>query len=162
MILIGVGANLPGANAHPLESVHQLIDRLPDYGLRLLKSSPFYETPPLGPPGQPPYINAVMRVQACLSPHALIRRLHQIEADFGRTRRIKWGPRTLDLDLLDWHGHVLNGRLVLPHRGIEKRGFVLYPLRDVAPTWHHPETGRSVARLLRDLPVSERLKMRKL
>ena len=72
------------------------------------------------------------------------------------------GARTLDLDVLDWHGHMIQGRLNLPHHELTKRGFVLRPLMDVAPEWRDPKSGKSVSALWNGLSVTERLKIVKI
>lgn len=162
MILVGMGSNLPGFAGSPVETVRSSLSVMNSRGLKVLSCSDLYETPPVGPPGQANYVNAVVRVAGVLSPHGLLDRLRAVEDLFGRQRTVKWGARTLDLDLLDWHGQRINGRLNLPHPGLSGRGFVLRPLIDVAPEWRHPETGRSAAVLWRRLPVAERLKIVKL
>ena len=76
---------------------------------------------------------------------------------FGRQRRVKWGARSLDLDLLDWHGRLMMKRPKLPHPGIGGRAFVLLPLHDVAPGWRHPLTGRSPREMLAKLNMRDKV-----
>lgn len=133
--LIGVGSNL-GDRAAYLRSAAKRIAASP--GLVLEARSRIYETPPLGPP-QPAYLNAALRVAAEPDPEALLDILHGIERDHGRARRERWGPRTLDLDILfglDASGSSLviaTHRLEVPHPGLRARAFALAPLLDVAP-----------------------------
>lgn len=95
--------------------------------------SPVYETPPVGPP-QPSYLNAAFRLETDLGPEALLERLLDIEAMLGRVREVRWGPRTLDLDLLFIDGvEVRSPRLTVPHPRLHERAFALAPLLDVAP-----------------------------
>lgn len=130
--------------------------------MRVRAVSDFYETAAVGRAGQPPYVNAVARVETAMPPEALLRRLKQIERAAGRRGGSPWGPRTLDLDILDYKGRILNwhggrpgfaraGRrpLVLPHPWIEKRPFVLRPLLDVAPGWRHPVSRKPAQELWR-------------
>ena len=162
MILLGIGSNLSGRVGTPIETVKESLTALQANGVKILACSGFYNTLPFGPPGQDDYVNLVVRVSSVLTPHGLLDRLQLIESQFGRQRSVKWGARTLDLDMLDWHGHQMQGRLNLPHPELTKRGFVLRPLMDVAPEWRDPKTGKSVCVLWNSLGISERLKIAKL
>lgn len=129
---IGLGANLEDPRRQ-VEAAIGAIARLPQS--RLLAASPCYRTAPLGPLGQPDYINAVVRIRTALAPDALLAALQGIEQRHGRLRDgPRWGPRTLDLDLL-LHGErvIRTGSLTLPHPAMHQRAFVLVPLADVAP-----------------------------
>lgn len=99
-----------------------------------------------GPSGQPPFVNAVLSIAAepwLGAEERLLALLLETEADLGRERRIRWGPRIIDLDLLAVAGVVrLTRDPLLPHPRIEERAFVLAPLLDVAPDWRHPLSGR--------------------
>ena len=148
MILIGLGSNLAGAWGSPRETVEGALAALDRDGVRLIAASALIETLPLGPQDQPHYVNAAARVETRLEPDALMRRLHAIEREAGRERRRRWGPRTLDLDLLDYHGIVAAGPPILPHPGIAERDFVLAPIMEIAPRWRHPVLGET-ARTLR-------------
>jgi 7,8-dihydro-6-hydroxymethylpterin-pyrophosphokinase len=77
-----------------------------------------------------------------------MRRLHALEQAAGRRRRERWGPRTLDLDLLDYHGLLRRHHLRLPHPGIAERDFVLVPIAEIAPRWRHPLSRKSAAAML--------------
>ena len=110
-------------------------------GLEILASSRVFETAPVGPPPQGPYLNAVLRVCTVRSPRALLDRMLEIESLCGRDRReeTRWGPRNLDLDLLlysDWC--IDEAGLELPHPRMHERSFVLEPLCDLAPDEQHP------------------------
>jgi 2-amino-4-hydroxy-6-hydroxymethyldihydropteridine diphosphokinase len=107
-------------------------------------------------PNAPPFVNAVARVETELEPDALMRLLHRIEHMFGRARGAPNAPRTLDLDLLDYHGRVDAGPPQLPHPRMDGRGFVLLPLADIAPYWRHPVSGQSIAELVALLPAAAR------
>ena len=118
----------------------------------LLARSSLYRSPPLGPPDQPDYINAAVKLATRLGAHVLMDRLLAIERDHGRTRdHAKWGPRTLDLDLLLYGNEIVaEQRLTLPHPGISQRVFVLAPLFEIEPDLVIPGQG-TVARLLKNL-----------
>jgi 2-amino-4-hydroxy-6-hydroxymethyldihydropteridine diphosphokinase len=113
----------------------------------LLASSSLYRTPPMGPPGQADYINAVACLETALSPHALLDALQALERAHERVRTVRWGPRTLDLDLLLYDQlEIADERLTVPHPGLTLRAFVLLPLLQIAPTLQLPGLG-SVAEL---------------
>ncbi|MBN1347324.1 MAG: 2-amino-4-hydroxy-6-hydroxymethyldihydropteridine diphosphokinase [Phycisphaerae bacterium] len=106
-----------------------------------------------GPPNQDDYLNAVVRLRTKLGPFELLDLLQDIEQRFARRRLERWGPRTLDLDLLLYDDAVLNTeRLTVPHPRMHERRFVLEPLCDVAPDTVHPVLRRTARELLEDLP----------
>ncbi len=127
---------------------------------RFLVRSSVIQTPPLAPPGapdQPPYLNAAVLIETRLSPRALLDALLEIELAAGRDRsntraRGRWGPRTLDLDLLLFGDAVIHEPgLTVPHPHMHERRFVLGPLAQIAPNLWHPVLRRSIADLLADL-----------
>lgn len=128
---VALGSNLGDRRAH-LEAAFAALGRLP--GTRLLARSGLYETAPVGPPGQQDYLNAAAKLSTVLPPLELLDALLAIEQSRGRVRRERWGPRTLDLDLL-LHGdlRLSEPRLTLPHPAMLARAFVLAPLCDLAP-----------------------------
>lgn len=130
-------------------------------GLRVTAASPLYETEAVGgPPSQPPYLNAVLRVETTLSCRALLALCLAVEASFGRRRQEQWGPRTLDIDLLLYGRETLNEPgLVVPHPRLHQRRFVLAPLADLDPELLHPVLGRSVRQLLAELGDGESVRL---
>lgn len=165
--LVGLGGNYPGPWGTPRETIARAIRELGAAGVTVRAVSRLYETEAVGRAGQPNYINAVALIDTAMPPEALLRRLKEIERAAGRRGGSPWGPRTLDIDILDYKGRILRWRggspgfaragtrpLVLPHPWIEKRPFVLGPLLDVAPGWRHPVTKKTARELMR--AVSER------
>lgn len=115
-------------------------------------ASLLYRSPPMGPAGQHDYLNAVTSLYTDLQAQELLRLLQAIEADHGRLRTERWGPRTLDLDLLAFGESVSHSpQLTLPHPHMHERIFVLQPLCDIAPQWRHPVIGQTAEELLGDL-----------
>ena len=143
MILIGLGSNVEGPWGSPRETVTRALRELDSNGTRLVIASRLVETTPFGKVNQPSFVNAAAEITTAMPPEALMLHLHDIERRAGRRRRLRWGPRTLDLDLLDYHGLVRRGRLKLPHPGIPERDFWLTPLMEIAPQWRHPVSRRS-------------------
>lgn len=144
---VALGSNLGDSRA-TLVGAAEALAALP--GSRLAGISRIYRTPPWGRRDQPDFLNAVVRLRTTLEPHDLLDELMAIERRFGRTRDgERWGPRTLDLDLLHVDGVVLDEpQLTLPHPRMGERAFVLLPLADLAPELELPGQGR-VAELLR-------------
>jgi len=158
MILIALGANLPGLHGEPpLLACREAVEAMRAIpGMALHSVSRWYESEPIPPSGQPPYVNGVARFEGSVDPAWLLARLHGIEAAFGRVRGARNAARTLDLDILAIGDLVRDAPdPVLPHPRAHERGFVLRPLADVAPGWVHPSLHRSVAELLARLPPQD-------
>ena len=136
---IGLGSNLN----EPETRIRTALDDLRRLeGCTLQAASALYRSPPMGPAGQPDYINAVARLTTMLSPEALLDALQTIERQHARVRTRHWGPRTLDLDLLLYGQAVITTpRLTVPHPGIAVRNFVLYPLAELEPRLVIPGLG---------------------
>jgi 2-amino-4-hydroxy-6-hydroxymethyldihydropteridine diphosphokinase len=117
-------------------------------GVRLTRVSPVYETIPVGGPPQPDYLNAVVLAEVSIPSLDLLERLHEVEAAFDRVRVVRWGPRTLDIDIITVAGeHSDAPELTLPHPRAHERAFVLAPWHDADPDAVMPGYGR-VADLL--------------
>jgi 2-amino-4-hydroxy-6-hydroxymethyldihydropteridine diphosphokinase len=152
VILIALGANLPGPAGAPANALRAALARLEERGVKILSVSSFYETPAWPDPDQPAFVNAVAAVETTLQPVELLTLLHGVETDFGRLRSAPNAPRTMDIDLLDHGGKIVTDGVTLPHPRMRSRSFVLVPLAQVAPDWRHPVTGESAAELLAKLP----------
>lgn len=145
-VLIGFGSNLGDS----VQICVAAVERLRAHPLlRVLKTSSFYRTSPLMLTDQPWFINGVVLCETDLSPEELLGVILDIEKDFGRDRRSRWGPRTLDLDLLAYGNRQLNlPLLTLPHPRLHERRFVLEPLLELVPDWVHPTLNISARNLL--------------
>ncbi len=142
---IGLGSNLE----QPRRQLEQAFEALAGLAeSELLARSSLYRSAPMGPADQPDYLNAVALLQTRLEPLALLDQLQAIENDQGRRRERRWGPRTLDLDLLLYDDLVMDHpRLRLPHPGMAERDFVLLPLLEIAGDLEIPGQGKA-SRLL--------------
>jgi|TARA_R110000787_G_scaffold37177_4_gene94733 2-amino-4-hydroxy-6-hydroxymethyldihydropteridine diphosphokinase len=175
--LILLGSNTQMSDVSPMSFVlngrlrlHQLLKVTTDVFSGLYASPAF-------PAGiGPDFVNAAMAIRTTLSPLHVLDVLHKIEAEADRTREVRWGPRTLDLDLVAFGGAVspdvqtqtqwrelpleqqqtaVPGELILPHPRLQDRAFVLVPLAQVAPDWVHPVLGRSVIQMRDALPTAD-------
>ena len=148
-VYIGMGSNLADPEDQ-LRSAVQALAQLPDS--RFVGVSGFYQSDSLLP-GQPRYTNAVAAIDSSLAPLDLLDALQAIELDQGRERQERWGPRTLDLDILLFGDRLIDEpRLKVPHYHMHARPFVLYPLAELAPASLKLSDGRTLAQLLDDCP----------
>lgn len=148
-IYIGMGSNL-AAPAEQLRSAVDALTKLP--GTTLVGVSAFYQSDSLLP-GQPRYTNAVAALDSVLAPLQLLDALQAIENDQGRERLERWGPRTLDLDILLFGDQLIDEpRLKVPHYHMQERAFVLYPLAELAPADLQLADGRRLRELLNACP----------
>jgi 2-amino-4-hydroxy-6-hydroxymethyldihydropteridine diphosphokinase len=129
-VLLGFGGNL----GDPVAAIETALARLDASGVAILARSAFYRTPPWGPVAQPDFINLCALAETALRPRALLALTQATEREFGREPGPRWGPRALDIDILDYGGiRVEEPDLVLPHPRLFQRAFVLVPLAEVAP-----------------------------
>jgi len=176
-VLLALGANLPSSFGPPDVTICLAAQEFADAGLSDITMSRLFRTPAFPPGSGPDYVNAAVCGKTCLTPARLLVSLQALENRFGRERGHRWGARTLDIDILaigervlpdlDTFRHWLNlpgsdqmqvvpDDLILPHPRLQSRGFVLVPLADVAPDWHHPVLGQSVTEMLAGLPEADR------
>jgi 2-amino-4-hydroxy-6-hydroxymethyldihydropteridine diphosphokinase len=149
MILIGLGANLPGANhASPRDNLRAALLEIETAGITVTGRSGWYSSAPVPASDQPDYVNAVAALATDLAPGPLLTLLHDIETRLGRARTVRDAARIIDIDLLDYDGKIDAGWPILPHPRMADRAFVLRPLHDITPDWRHPVTGKGVAALL--------------
>ena len=151
MILIGLGSSLPFWGRTPRSVLSCAVHALSGLG-KVAALSHIYESAAWPDPSDPVFLNACVRLETEIAPEGLLLGLHAIEAGFGRRRDRPNGPRTLDLDLLDYQGLTVavpgGEQIILPHSRLASRDFVLLPLRDVAPHWRHPVSGEDLESLV--------------
>ena len=148
---IALGSNL-GDSLTMLENALEILNQTP--GISLKSRSSWYQTAPVGPP-QPDYLNGCALIEVQLTPEELLETLLDIEHQFGRLVRERWGPRTLDLDIILFEDLILDTpKLQIPHPRMRERAFVLIPLAEIAPDWLDPESGKTIAQLLEKVDTS--------
>ncbi len=148
-IIIAIGSNLDYHNQTPIQNIKLGIHYLKQNHFKILAQSNWWESEPDPPSYQPNYINAIVIAHSFVTPKTLLFQLHKIENLFGRAKiRKKNQARTLDLDLIDYHGLIYKpkykGDLILPHPKMHERGFVLAPLSETNPKWKHPVLKKTV------------------
>ena len=157
MILIGIGGNLTTPQfGSPLDTLANALVVLEAQDIRIATRSAWYRSEPVPRSDQPWFINAVASLTTGLSARDLLAVLQMVEGQFGRVRGKRNAVRTLDLDLLDYHGEVTETTsLVLPHPRLHQRRFVLTPLAEIAPDWRHPLSGFTAEQLLSQLAAEQ-------
>jgi 2-amino-4-hydroxy-6-hydroxymethyldihydropteridine diphosphokinase len=160
MIIIALGSNLNGVFGTPHQSICRAINQLAASGIEIKSASRLYRTRAHGRTPQPDFLNAIATAHTALPAHALLEILKRIEAQAGRCEAKdsqQWIARPLDLDIVSYKDLVCNWkmqkpiegkRVVLPHPRAHERAFVLQPLSDVAPFWHHPVFGLTASQFL--------------
>ena len=156
MIFLGLGSNLPSKYGDRFANINLAISYLERYGIKVIKKSSFYETPSYPNKEHPKFINVVILVETILPPTDLMSVLIFIEEKLERKRGKKNDPRTCDIDIIDYDGQILNLRynnldLILPHKELTSRNFILFPLQEVSPMWKHPKTEEIINDLLQKL-----------
>jgi 2-amino-4-hydroxy-6-hydroxymethyldihydropteridine diphosphokinase len=156
MIYIALGGNRAFRQRSVRENLSAALGCLEASGCRVKAVSRLYRTPAWPDPSDPSFLNACAALEWPGGPASLMTLMHAVEDQFGRRRGRRNAPRTLDLDLLDFHGASREAAPQLPHPRLESRAFVLLPLRDIAPHWRHPVTGVDLDRLIARLPLVDR------
>ena len=149
---ISIGSNLN----NPYQQVKSAIDKLKIADNIYIETiSGWYLSDPVGPKNQSRYVNGVIKISTRLSPNQLLKKLHEIEDAHGRIRNVRWGPRTLDLDILLYGSRMINTKkLTIPHPEMKIRNFVLTPLADIEPDLVLPD-GSILSSLLKNNQLKE-------
>ena len=148
--LIGIGSNI-GVAAENCEKAIALINN--SESINVSAQSSLYESEPIGNENQAWFVNATIEIHTTLTPEGLLQLLLNIEHQLGRIRKEKWGPRIIDLDILDYEGIIMDSKiLTLPHPEMAKRRFVLEPLSEIAGETVHPLKKKKIFDLLKELP----------
>ena len=146
-IYLSLGSNLGDRRANLLEAIRRLAPRV-----IVTAESPVYETPPWGEENQPTFLNMAVKADTDLQPMELRDHVKQIEADMGRKPSYRWGPRSIDIDILLYDDLIIETpKLTIPHPRMHERGFVLVPLDAIADEVRHPVLGLSIHELLQSV-----------
>ena len=147
-VFIALGSNLGDREAYLEQAIEEL--RAVD-SIALVKESSTIGTDPVGGPPQDRFLNQVVEIETTLSPDALLAEMQRVERALGRIRREKWGPRTIDLDILLYGNKVVcRPGLQIPHPRMHERTFVLKPLCEIAPDVLHPTIGKRICEILEE------------
>ena len=157
LVHLGLGSNL----GDRLGYLERAIEQMREAGINVLRVSDIYETEPVDFAGQPWFLNCVVEAETEAMPRQLLRRLQRIETNLGRRRGVPRGARTIDIDILLFGRHVIDGAdLIVPHPRMHERRFVLEPLRELAPEFRHPVARKTVAELLAQAPPQKSSKFK--
>ena len=167
MIFLAIGSNLSSSYGDRFTNINLAIKSLEDCGIKIIKKSHFYETVSYPNKENPKFINIVIFVKTNLTPVDLMSVLLSIEKKIERKRNKKNDPRTCDIDIIDYNKQVLsfkykNLNLMIPHKRLTSRNFVLFPLQEIHPEWEHPITKESVMTLIDKLPEQDKKSILKL
>ena len=161
MIYVGIGSNLSSSFGDRFKNIDLAISFLKDKNINLVYKSSFYESVAYPNKNDPKFVNIVISVETSLKSVDLMKSLLSVEEKLGRKRFKKNDPRTCDIDIIDFHGKIINKKidnfeLNIPHQKMNERNFVLYPLKEIYPDWKHPKTNETISSLLHKLVDEDR------
>ena len=156
MIYLGIGSNLNSSFGNRLDNINQSIFLLKQRQIKVIKKSSFYESFSYPNKNNPKFLNVVIKIETSLKPQDLMKTLLEIERKLERKRKKKNDPRTCDIDIIDYKGETINLKfknfeLNIPHKSLNERDFVLYPLKEICPYWSHPLSKISIDLLIKNL-----------
>ena len=156
MILLGLGSNLESSFGDRFKNLELAIKYLSEKDVQIIKKSSFYETPSYPDKKKPKYINMVISVNTELNPVELASVIISVEEKLERKRKKKNDPRTCDIDILDFNNKIIkftfnNLFFYVPHRKLSVRNFVLFPIKELSPSWIHPETKEDIDKLINNI-----------
>ncbi len=143
-IYIGVGSNL----GNRVSNIEKTKFYLNYFGLKIINKSNYYETLSWPNPKDPKFLNIVLAIETDLLPTDLIKVLKKIETKLGRTKNKKNSPRECDIDIIDYKGKIISSDLVIPHKRMHLRNFVLFPLYEINKKWKHPKYKINIKKLI--------------
>jgi 2-amino-4-hydroxy-6-hydroxymethyldihydropteridine diphosphokinase len=152
MIFLNVGSSLDSFNGNRFFNLKKTLELIKLENIKIIKKSSIYETPSYPNKKNPKFLNIGLEIKCNYSPVDLIKIFNKIERKLQRKRGVKNQPRTCDIDLIDYEGKILNSkRLTIPHTKAHLRNFVLFPIKEIAPTWIHPVFKKEIDFLIKKL-----------
>ena len=159
MIFLSIGSNLKSIWGSKIDNINKCIYLISKFA-KIKDKSKFYKTPSYPNKLFPNFVNVIIKIEFNKNPHQLLKNLKIIEKYMGRLKKNKNSPRICDIDIIDFNGLVINNKILnLPHPSMHKRNFVLYPLKDVSPSWHHPVMNKNIDFLTKNLSRSSHIEI---
>lgn len=159
MIFLGIGSNLSSSFGSRFKNIEKAISYFKANQVEIIRQSSFYESYSYPNKNDPKFINIIISIKTSLTPEELMDLALSIEEKLERKRQKKNDPRTCDIDIIDFNGKILNFKfnkmdLVIPHKNLSTRNFVLYPLKEIYPDWIHPKSKKNIDQLIKNLNKS--------
>ena len=152
MIILNIGSNLDSIKGDRFFNLKKTLELIKLENIYITKLSSIYETPSYPNEKNPKFLNMGLEIECNHSPKNLIKKFNNIEKKLQRTRGMKNQPRTCDIDLIDYEGEILNSKnLTIPHPKAHLRNFVLFPIKEISPTWIHPILNKKIDSLIKKL-----------
>ena len=158
MIYIGIGSNLGNRINNIIKAKYFLNLN----GIKIIKSSSYYETLSWPDTSKPKFINVIVQSNTKMSPEKFLIIFRSIEKKLGRKKSTKNAPRVCDIDLISFNRKILNGSISIPHKRMHERNFVLIPLFELNKNWSHPKTNLSIKKLIFSLPIKDITSIKKI
>tara|TARA_B110000444_G_C18665390_1_gene512709 strand:- start:52 stop:564 length:513 start_codon:yes stop_codon:yes gene_type:complete len=163
MIILNIGSNLDSLKGDRFFNIKKTLELIKLENIKILKISSIYETPSYPNQKNPKFLNIGIAIKCDHSPKILIKIFNKIEKKLQRTRGVKNQPRTCDIDLIDHNGKILISKnLTIPHPQAHLRNFVLFPIRELSPTWTHPILNKRIDYLIKKLSFKLRNEITKI
>ena len=161
MIILSLGSNLPSKFGNKFDNLKFAMSFLNGYGILINKKSSFYQTSSYPDKNNPKFINMIISIKTDLLPLDLMAVIIHVEEKLERKRNMKNDPRTCDIDIIDYNNEILDFKykdldLVVPHKKLRSRNFVLFPLQEILPNWRHPKTKEPISTLIQKLTEEDR------
>ena len=154
MIFLSIGSNLVSKYGDRIFNIKKTIELLNTNDIKVISISSYYETPSYPNQSDPKFINIAAAVSFNQSPIDLLNKITLIEKSLGRVRGVKNQPRICDIDIIDFEGNIMNNeKLILPHKNMHNRNFVLLPLKEICPYWKHPLKNIKIDELIDNLSL---------
>jgi 2-amino-4-hydroxy-6-hydroxymethyldihydropteridine diphosphokinase len=152
MILLNIGSNLDSIKGDRFFNLAETLKLIRLEKIKIIKTSSIYETPSYPNQKNPKFLNIGIQIKCNHDPENLIKKFNKIEKTLQRIRGVKNQPRTCDIDLIDYEGKILNSKkLTIPHPKAHLRNFVLFPIKEIFPTWIHPVLNKKIDFLIKNL-----------